>query len=74
MLHFPHHANTRRENRTTRNRLVDLQEANRKRESQLRAKKGRLEAAERTRDRKRRTRRLILIGSVVEKDLADPKL
>ena len=54
------------------NRLVDLQEANRKRESQLLAKKRLLEGLERTRDRKRRTRRLILIGSVVEKDLADP--
>ena len=54
------------------NRLVDLQEANRKRESQLLAKKKLLEGLERTRDRKRRTRRLILIGSVVEKDLADP--
>ena len=53
-------------------RLADLQERNRKRESQLRAKKGRLQAAERTRERKRRTRRLILIGSLFEKDLADP--
>ena len=54
------------------NRLVDLQEANRKRESQLLAKKRLLEGLERTRDRKRRTRRLILIGSVVEKDLDLP--
>ena len=54
------------------NRLVDLQEANRKRESQLLAKKRLLEGLERTRDRKRRTRRLILIGSVVEKDLDQP--
>ena len=53
-------------------RLADLQDRNRKRESQLRAKKGRLEAAERSRERKRRTRRLILIGSLFEKDLADP--
>ena len=53
-------------------RLVGLQEANRKRESQLLAKKRLLEGLERTRDRKRRTRRLILIGSVVEKDLVDP--
>ena len=54
------------------NRLVDLQEANRKRESQLLAKKRLLEGLERTRDRTRRTRRLILIGSVVEKDLDQP--
>ena len=53
-------------------RLADLQARNRKRESQLRAKKGRLEAAERTRERKRHTRRLLLIGSLFEKDLADP--
>ena len=54
------------------NRLVDLQEANRKRESQLLAKKRLLEGLERTRDRTRRTRRLILIGSVCEKDLDLP--
>ena len=53
-------------------RLVGLQEANRKRESQLLAKKRLLEGLERTRDRKRHTRRLILIGSVVEKDLNQP--
>lgn len=53
-------------------RLAELKVSNRKRESQLRAKKGRLEAAERTRERKRRTRRLILIGSLFEKDHADP--
>ena len=53
-------------------RLVGLQEANRKRESQLLAKKRLLEGLERTRDRKRHTRRLILIGSVFEKDLVDP--
>ena len=43
--------------RDSNNRLVDLQEANRKRESQLLAKKRLLEGLERTRDRKRRTRR-----------------
>ena len=46
-------------------RLSDLQARNRKRESQLRAKKGRLEAAERTRERKRDTRWKILIGGTV---------
>ena len=35
-------------------------------------KRDALEAAERTRERKRRTRRLILIGSLFEKDRADP--
>ena len=53
-------------------RLVDLQAANRKRESQLLAKKRLLEGLERTRDRKRRTRKLILIGSVCEQDLNLP--
>lgn len=53
-------------------RLVNLQASNRKREAQLLAKKRLLEGLERTRERKRRTRRLILIGSLFEKDLADP--
>ena len=53
-------------------RLANVQTANRKREAQLLAKRRLLEGLERTRERKRRTRRLILIGSVFEKDLADP--
>ena len=72
MLHF-HTMPTRSEKiAALEQRLVDLHAANRKRESQLLAKKRLLEGLERTRDRKRRTRRLILIGSVVEKDLVDP--
>lgn len=54
-------------------RLADLQTRNRKRESQLRAKKGRLEAAERTRERKRDTRWKILIGgTVLARAASDP--
>ena len=53
-------------------RLAELKVSNRNRESQLRNKLSRLASAERTRERKLRTRRLILIGSVVEKDIDLP--
>ena len=54
-------------------RLADLQARNRKRESELRAKKGRLEAAERTRERKRDTRWKILIGgTMLARAASDP--
>ena len=72
VLHFPTMQTRTEKIAQLEKRLVGLQEANRKRESQLLAKKRLLEGLERTRDRKRRTRRLILIGSVMEKDLDQP--
>lgn len=47
-------------------RLDQLRERNRKAEAQLKARKARLESAERARARKLRTRRLILMGSYME--------
>ena len=51
-------------------RLDQLRERNRKAEAQLKARKQRLQSAERSRERKLRTRRLILMGSYME-HLAD---
>ena len=51
-------------------RLDRLRERNRKAEAQLKARKARLESAERARERRLRTRRLILMGSYME-HLAD---
>lgn len=47
-------------------RLERLRERNRRAEAQLKARKARLESAERARDRRLRTRRLILMGSYME--------